>query len=272
MRHVATMCLQLVSAAAMVASACAGVVAPMSSEECNLLTSDVIALGTIQSSVFRGNVYQVVMPVDECVKGACSDTLRFAGWPPMIGGGTKYAAGERVVMVLVYRGVGATRWLMAHSSNDKITVGADDTVGVSGTSLDDYLSYVRELVEPRRPERLYEQADFVVVGRVSGIADMSSGEDAGLPVGLHTFRAGLRVSEVFKGEWADSLAYVRPPVLRKTANCYDYVLLEDGETVLLFLRHSDGGEFEVVGSHDGKHRVGDPTTERILEWLRRPPN
>ena len=272
MKCITARCLQLVLVALVVWPAGAAGVAFTSREECNLLTSDVIALGTIGSSVFRGNVYQVVMPVDECIKGACSDTLRFAGWPPHIGEGTTYAAGERVLMVLVYRGVGDTRWLLAHSRHDKITVGADDKVAASASSLDDYLSAVRELLEQRRPERLYEQADLVVVARVIDKADISSGEEAELPVGLHTFRVGLRVSEALKGECSDSLIFVRPPVLHKGAECYDYVLLYDDEMVLLFLQRIEGDEFEVAGLHDGKFRLGDPTTEEVLKRLRRPPN
>jgi hypothetical protein len=81
----------------------------------------------------------------------------------------------------------------------------------------------------------------------------------------------MRVTDELKGELADSLLVVQPPVPQR-GECYDYVDFTGDDAVLVFLRRDEAGVFRVVGSHDGKHRVGDPTTEWILKSLGRPPN
>jgi hypothetical protein len=145
-----------------------------SDEKCNFLTADVVALGTIASSTPVWNVSQVTMVVEECVKGACPDTLAFGAWVRSLSG-ARYSEGERVIVRLVYRGVGSTRGPLAHSEDDKTEVSPDGTVKRMGIPVDEYLSEVRRLLAPRRPERLFSEAELVVLADVIDVTDVAQG-------------------------------------------------------------------------------------------------
>ena len=246
-------------------------------EERNILTADVIALGLIERAELVGfprppaedpvtYLVEVEMLVEDCLKGPCNTRLTFYSVPPYMDG-ARYHEGERVFVTMLQRGKGDTRLLGGKREHEKYVVDDAGVVARKGRPVTELAEEIRSILVARDPERLFEEADVVAIGEVMEIDQGGAAEEGHLPVGMRTHVATIRLDQVFKGSPEGSLVAVVPPVPTKTNPYFDYVLLEPGEQVLVFLHHSEDGYYEVTGGHDGKHRIGDPTTSHVLERL-----
>ncbi|MCK4680656.1 hypothetical protein KAT82_05990 [bacterium] len=237
-------------------------------EELKFLTSDVVVLGTVEWGGLKrfppesdDSVWgvEVVLVVEECLKGPCGERVTFYAWPPPMQG-ARYHEGERILVTLVLRGRGDTRALLGRQERDKYLIDATNTVVRTGLPLDDLLAQVRELVAPRTATKLFEASDFVVVGEVAAIecgdADEPEREEA-----------SVRVAHWLKGSSDRTHLTVQVPRPTRGQLLIDYVLLRPGEAVLLFLREDEQGGCAVVGGHDGKYRMSDATAAQAIREL-----
>ncbi len=242
-------------------------------EEMVILTSDVIALGTVERAepkLLAPEDYgvwgiEVILTVEECLKGACGERVTFHALPMR---GARYEEGERILVALVLRGRGVTRSLRGHHEGNKYLVDRSNTVVRKGLPLDDLLSEVRELVAPRVPTKLFEASDFVVTGEVVSVIRGGTAEESDSPVTLRWGEgASIRVTQWLKGDSDRTHMTALSTMPAREQRIHDYVVLEPGEVVLLFLQEEDEGHYTVVGGHDGKYRLSDATATQALREL-----
>lgn len=246
-------------------------------EETVILTSDVIALGTVERTEHKllapehYGVWgvEVILAVEDCLKGACGERVTFHALPMHRTGYARYEEGERILVTLVLRGRGVTRSLQGHHEGNKYIVDSSNTVVRKGLPLDDLLAEVRELVAPRVATRLFEESELVVIGEVERVERGGGAEVSGLPVRQKKEEASVRVTQCLKGSPGQSRLTVLPTMPTRDQIICDYVILEAGEVVLLFLREEDEGHYTVVGGHDGKYRLSDATAADALRELGR---
>ncbi|MEA3408729.1 MAG: hypothetical protein U9Q95_00075, partial [Candidatus Eisenbacteria bacterium] len=161
-----------------------------------------------------------------------------------------------------------TRLLLGRHELGKYLVGADNTVIRKGLPVDDLLAEVRELLAPRVPTKLLEASDFVVIGEVVSVQRDGTIEESGSPVTLRWGEgASIRVTKWLKGDSNLTHVTVLSSVATREQHLHDYVILERGEVVLLFLQEEDEGHYTVVGGHDGKYRLSDATATGVLREL-----
>jgi hypothetical protein len=244
-------------------------------EEMTFLTSDVIVLGTVERTGLtrvppEGDgvwVVEVVLVVEECLKGPCGERVTFFAGTMQ---GAKYRQGERVLMVLVLRGRDDTRLLLGRHEMEKYLIDATNTVVRNGIPVEDFVAEVRELVAPSAATRLFETSDFVVIGEVVSVERGGTAEESDSPVTLRWGEgASIRVTQWLKGDSDRTHMTVLSTVPTRWQRIHDYVILEAGEVVLLFLREEDEGHYTVVGGHDGKYRLSDATAADALRELGR---
>ena len=242
-------------------------------EEMVILTSDVIVLGTVEWTELKllapehHGVWgvEVILGVEECLKGACGERVTFQARPMQ---GARYEEGERTLVTLVLRGRGVTRALLGHHEGNKYLVDGSNTVVRKGIPVDDLLAEVRELVAPRVPTKLFEESDFVVIGEVISVERGGTAEESDSPVTLRKGEgASIRVTQWLRGDSDRTHMTVLSTMTTGEQHIHDYVILEPGEVVLLFLREEEEGYYTVVGGHDGKYRLSDATATRALREL-----
>jgi hypothetical protein len=212
---------------------------------------------------------EVILAVEDCLKGACGERVTFHALPMHRTGYARYEEGERILVTLVLRGRGVTRSLQGHHEGNKYIVDSSNTVVRKGLPLDDLLAEVRELVAPRVATRLFEESELVVIGEVERVERGGGAEVSGLPVRQKKEEASVRVTQCLKGSPGQSRLTVLPTMPTRDQIICDYVILEAGEVVLLFLREEDEGHYTVVGGHDGKYRLSDATAADALRELGR---
>jgi hypothetical protein len=242
-------------------------------EEMTFLTSDVIVLGTVEQTRLtrvppEGDgrwLVEVVLVVEECLKGPCGERVTFFAWTMM---GVEYQQGERVLMALVLRGRDDTRLLLGRLESEKYLIDATNTVVRNGIPVEDFVAEVRELVAPSAATRLFETSDFVVIGEVVSVQRGGTTEESDSPVTLRWGEgASIRVTQWLKGDSDRTHMTVLSTVPTREQRIHDYVILEPGEVVLLFLREENEGHYTVVGGHDGKYRLSDATAADALREL-----
>ncbi len=238
----------------------------------NLLHGDVVALGTVEE-VIQGARSAVALSVERAMKGPHVDSLRFR--PGAHVGAATFREGERVIVFLNWLDVSGERFLRSAGREDKYSVTGDGELAPSnlagawkGRSLADFIRDADALLSPRAPEVLYEDSDLVCIVEVAGVREIGGEEH--LPRGRRKRVAVLRVLEPIKGETAaDTVSVVLPVPI---GGIYDFVELDAGEHALVFLNRRDHRYYEVAGGHDGKYRLGDFTTDRVLELIRKVAN
>lgn len=242
-------------------------------EEMHFLTSDVIVLGTVERTGLtrvppEGNgvwLVEVILVVEECLKGPCGERVTFFAWTMQ---GAKYQQGERVLMALILRGRDDTRLLLGRAESEKYLIDATNTVVRNGIPVDDFVAEVRGLVAPRVPTKLFGESDFVVIGEVVSVERGGTAEESDSPVTLRKGEgASIRVTQWLKGDSDRTHMTVLSTMTTGEQHIHDYVILEPGEVVLLFLQEDDEGYHTVVGGHDGKYRLSDATATRALREL-----
>lgn len=242
-------------------------------EELNFLTSDVVVLGTVERAGRKrvppegDGVWgvEVILVVEQCLKGPCGERVTFYAWAMQ---GAKYHEGEHILVALVLRGRDDTRLLLGRAEMDKYLVDANNTVVRNGLPVDDLLSEVRELLAPRVPTKLFEASDVVVIGEVVSVQRDGTVEESGSPVTLRCGEgASIRVTKWLKGDSDRTHVTVLSTVPTREQLLHDYVILEPGEVVLLFLQEEDEGHYSVVGGHDGKYRLSDATATQAIREL-----
>ncbi len=245
-------------------------------EETVILTSDVIALGTVERTELKLLAPEhygvwgvdVVLAVEDCLKGACGERVTFQARPMPRAGYARYEEGERILVTLVLRGRGVTRSLRGHHEGNKYIVDSSNTVVRNGLPVDDLLAEVRGLLAPRVPTKLFEASDFVVIGEVVSVQRDGTVEESDSPVTLRRGEgASIRVTQWLKGDPDRTHMTVLSTITARQQPIHDYVILEPGEVVLLFLQEEDEGHYTVVGGHDGKYRLSDATATRAIREL-----
>ena len=241
-------------------------------EEVTFLTADVVVLGTVERTGLKrvppegDGVWgvEVVLAVEQCLKRPCGERVTFFAWTMQ---GAKYHEGERVLMALILRGRDDTRLLLGRHESEKYLVGTDNTVVRKGLPVDDLLAEVRELIAPRVPTKLFEASDFVVIGEVVSVIRGGTAEESDHATVLEEEGASIRVTQWLKGTSDRTHVTVLPTVPTREYLIRDYVILDPGEVVLLFLQEEDEGYYRVVGGHDGKYRLSDATATRAIREL-----
>ncbi len=210
-------------------------------EETVILTSDVIALGTVERTEHKllapehYGVWgvEVILAVEDCLKGACGERVTFHALPMHRTGYAGYEEGERILVTLVPRGRGVTRSLQGHHEGNKYIVDSSNTVVRKGLPLDDLLAEVRELVAPRVATRLFEESELVVIGEVVSVERGGTAEEADSPGTLRWGEgASIRVTQWLKGASDRTHMTVLSTVPTREQIIHDYVILEPGEVVL----------------------------------------
>jgi hypothetical protein len=78
--------------------------------------------------------------------------------------------------------------------------------------------------------------------------------------------ATITLESIMKGSPGEPEVTVVQPS-RRTLAGRDFASFKEGEHVLIFGRARTDSLYELVGGHDGKHRIGDPTTDFVLEQI-----
>jgi hypothetical protein len=240
-------------------------------EETRILVADLVVLGAIERVSVKelewgGDVLhstEVEMRVDECVKGPHLDRITFEAASPSQRPGVRFEEGEQVVVLLNWYDTDWGRQLKALMEEDKYSVDAGGTVVRKGIGVAEFLAEMRELLAPRAPARLYEQAGIVAIGQVVGMEDAPDQDQ--LPLMTRRRLVSIEISDLLKGPSGTSRVAVVPPAFGTEG--FDFVNFDLGERVLVFLGVRSDGCYDVVGGHDGKHRLGDPTTDCVLDAI-----
>ena len=239
-------------------------------EETNLLASDVVLLGVVETVERKqvpgvGGAYyaEVQMLVERCLKGPCGDRVRFTANSALMPG-ARYELGERALVILNLVGRGDGRHLVGSELQDKYLVDDGGVVVRKGIPVDQLIEEIEDLLRSRGPAELFERAGVVAVGEVMRID--RDDEETHLPIGRRTQHVQILLTEIFKGAPRGDTVTVVPPV--PVGGGFDYVTFAVAETVLVFISERPDGLYEVVGGHDGKYRLGDMTTSHVLGRLR----
>jgi hypothetical protein len=242
-------------------------------EELAFLCADVVAVGTIDRIDLReiptsqGNVWDesIEMTVDHCLKGSCTEQLSFQGATPFRHPGVEYKPGEHVLLTLFWGDGRFGRRLAAQTEGSKYLVDSNGVVVRKGIPLAQFEREIGDLLAPRAPRNLLEQAQVVAVGTVLAVVE-AEGQEEVRPIGARTLLVTVGIAEWFKGRTAiDTLVIVPPALVR--GQPWERVEFAPAEEVLLFLNPRPDGRYELVGNNDGKHRLGDPTTNQVLDAM-----
>jgi hypothetical protein len=174
-----------------------------------------------------------------------------------------------IVFLHWHGGVGGARYLEAGDGYNKYNVAPDGAfLGTNGLpwpgrTVDTFAKEAEELLAPRRPLVLYQTADLVCIAEVA--ADRELGGESNLPAGRRHRVVTLLLIHMLKGAIPSSLIDVVPPV--PVGNTFDLAPFSVHERVLVFLKLRSDGRYGVAGGHDGKHRIGDFTTDHVLHEL-----
>lgn len=128
---------------------------------------------------------------------------------------------------------------------------------------------------------LAQKADVVVIGKVQKkVATTTEGElSGGAPAGLPIAMWSVAVTKVLKGDPASQISVSRVDTDQVSTD--DVTSLKGDQTVLLFLRHGRGDDYNVVGLDQGvfdltaanawrerRGEIGQQTTDQVMAGLR----
>ena len=226
----------------------------------------------------------VDLSVEERMKGVCPDSISFyaidlsqpikvqlGGGPEHFREPLRYKEGEHVTVLLDWHEHPIDgRVLSSVTVYSKYLIDDEGIVVRKGIPASDFLPALRAVVEARSPRRLLEESDCVFLCEVESMCEIYRIRDWD-PLRRHS---QLR-------NWMVTLSrdrYIKATVdatTRFTVDVGPYESLdgvdapefEMGEKVLVFVRRRADGFFEIVGGYDGKHRLGDSTTDEVLKAL-----
>jgi len=250
--------------------------------------SDVIVLGTItamHSERIEGEGICTVatMNVDEYIAGERRGPhLEFAFWGGVVDGvgransvAPRIEEGQRLIAALIKRGQGPQDARLFALEDKRVYAIDDGIVERKGIPVGELVAVMRDVLEERLPENLARHADTIIVGTVA--AQHTEVRRFTLPSGADwkhdTTLVDVSVSEVLKGS-VDLRGGITVSVPDETGLLKLYrPTFAIGEEVLLFLKGSGRGEFQVISDTAGKYRIrrvpGEPVESPGSDVLRR---
>jgi hypothetical protein len=239
------------------------------------LSSDLVLVGTVQALrcyelTGKGDIWtEITVDVEECLKGDCqkefvSFSMRggtFDGTTLSVNSRTPPGLGQRYLFGAHWWSGRGPRVLIGGNPYQRIPhdplTGQIPKKGVSFVSI---VELLQELLEERKPRRLFEASDAVFAGTVENVRFDRKGPPESGDFSQERNHAVLIVEQTLKGRPAVGET-VRMALPYKLGGVVDVPRVEAGDRALFFLRSEDDGWWTPMAGSDSALELSDGRVE-----------